>query len=217
MLGASEARAETCDAAEAEARATRIRTHLQREKRRARTWDLSWGAGLAVVSIGQGVMALTDTMPIGDYTDATEASLWVGAGKSAIGSAARFVLRLKIVDPGAPSGDACADADAAERALRESGKHERTTFFLNHLGGLALNVAGALYLGLEEDAWSEAALSTALGYPVALAIAYTQPRDSWHAWRSGSLSASDRDGSVSVSIGPVRSRAFTGLIVSGAF
>jgi hypothetical protein len=206
--------AEPCHGAAAAARATRIRTLLAREARRGRRWDVGWGVGLGVVAVAQGALAYTETTPVGEPTDAKLASLWVGAIKATIGAGAHVVLPLRVTQPGAPTGDACADLAAAERALRDTARAERAAFVLNHLGGLALTVGGALYLGLGEDDWGEAALSAALGYPVGLAITYTLPRDAWHAWRDGEQRG---DATVTWRLTPVRSRELTGVVVGGVF
>ncbi len=206
-----------CDASMAEAQTARIRTHLDDEHRRGRRWDLGWAIGLGVVAVGEAGLALTDTAPLGgEYTDALDASLWIGSIKSTLGVIARGVVGMKVVRVGAATGDACADLAAAERALRETAKHEKVSFFLTHAAGVVLNAAGALYLGLHEDDWGEAAVSTALGYPVSLAIAYTQPRRSWKAVRDGSLLAPTAS-TVTWRADPVHSRAFTGMVVRGAF
>ena len=114
-----------------------------------------------------------------------------------------------------PTGDACADLADATRALRESAHNEKEGFYLNHIGGLALPVGGALLLGFYFDSWEEAAISFGLGYPVSLATTYTQPRRSWRAVRSGELTVAAP--AASWRLTPVHGRVYSGLVISGEF
>jgi hypothetical protein len=199
--------AEACDPTEAGARAARLQTHLDRERRRARRWDNAWLVTFATATVAQGSARLAEWTPLGDYDDDAEAGLEVGTVKGAVATLAHVVLRLKIVRP-ERTGDPCVDAEAAERAFRASARNERRSFYLNHLGSFAFNVGGMLYLGLREDAWGEAALSTGIGYPVGLLAVYTQPRGVWKAERRGGIEAT---------IGVARRRDFTGLVLAGTF
>ena len=94
------------------------------------------------------------------------------------------------------------------RALAKTAANEKRSFFLNHLGSLALNVAGLLYLGLQEDEWGEGAKSIAIGYPIGMLAVYTQPRATWKARRRGTFEAT---------VGVARRRDFTGLVLTGSF
>jgi hypothetical protein len=174
-----------CDEALAAARAGAIRAHLDGEARRARRWDIGWAVGFGVITAGQLGLVAAEWTPLGDYDEVAEASLTVGAVKSGIGTLAHVILPLRITRAPAPTGDACADLDAAERALAATAAAERKAFWLNHGGSLALAVGGMLYLGLAEDDWGEGVTSFAIGYPVALLAVYLQPRGSWKAARDG--------------------------------
>ncbi|MBE7449786.1 MAG: hypothetical protein HS111_13060 [Kofleriaceae bacterium] len=58
------------------------------------------------------------------------------------------------------SGDGCADRGRGRAALARAARSAQRSFWLNHLGGLALQLAGTLYIGLSvEDAWGDAAIS----------------------------------------------------------
>lgn len=201
------AAAAPCDPAEAEARTARIEAHLDREKRRARRWDNLWLITFATATAVQGAGIATETT-LGEYDDAAEAGLAVGAIKSGIGALAHVILRLKVVRPGPRTGDPCADLEAAERALARTAANEKRSFFLNHLGSLALNVGGLLYLGLQEDEWGEGAKSIAIGYPIGMLAVYTQPRATWKARRRGTFEAT---------VGVARRRDFTGIVLAGSF
>jgi len=197
-----------CDEADAAARTTKIRALLDGEAKRARRWNLAWGIGFGTVAAGQFGLTLADYTPLGDYDDDKEVGLYFAAGKAALGSLAHVVLPLKIVRPGPLTGDACADLDAAERALRASGRNEQRSFYLNHLGAFAMNAGSLLLLGMVFDTWREGWLGLAIGYPVGLLHAYTQPR---RAWRWARRLPDD------VSVTVVRNEDAWGLAIGGAF
>jgi hypothetical protein len=200
---AAEARAD-CDPAAAAKETAEIRATLDREARHARIWDTGWAIGFGVVTAAQLTLALTETDPLGDFDDDIEAGLYVGAVNSGIGFLGHVVLPMKIVRPGAPTGDACADLDAARAALRETAHHQKNAFYLNHIGGFVTNAAALLVLGFGFDTWSQGAQAFALGYPVGLANTYTGPRGAWHRARA-------LPPAVSWQLVPVKTRSYTGL------
>lgn len=208
------AAAQPCDPVEAEVRTAEIRAHLAHEGKRSRRWNIAWGVTFATLSVAQAGLVVAEYNPTGDYDDKAQANYVVGASKSAIASLAHVVLPLKIVRAGAATGDACADLAAAERALRKSGENEKRSFWLNHLGAIALNGGGLLILGLGFDAWKEGAISAAMGYPIGLLHAYTQPRRSWHAVRNGRL-LRPASPTVSWQLGAVHTEHYTGLVLGG--
>ena len=118
--------------------------------------------------------------------------MWVGAAKSTVGALVHAILPLRIREP--------ATCDDAEAVLRKAARDERRLFFLNHIGGLALNAAGALLL-VHVQSWREGLISFALGYPVGLIHAYTLPRGSWHAVRA--ISVLPHDGGVTLTLAGV--------------
>jgi hypothetical protein len=158
----------------AHAECEKLRSHLDREARRARRWDLAWALTFGTFAVAQGGMLAAEWVPGQEWNDDAAAGLKVGIVKSSIASLSHIVLRLKVERP---SADDCA---SLARAVRETARHEKQAFYLNHVGSLLLNVGGLLWLGLVEDAWPEGWKSIALGYPIGLISTYTQPRASWH-------------------------------------
>ena len=151
------------------------------EAARAHAWNVDWGLIFFGVTVVQAAGALT---PVGDKQRDT---LIVGAAKSGIGALSHAILPIKIDKLG-----------ECRRALAAAGKLERNLFFLNHLGGLAVNIGGAVVLG-HLHSWKDGLLSFAIGWPVGLLHAYTLPRGAWHYVRS--VTATPTDGGAMVSIG----------------
>jgi hypothetical protein len=180
------AAAEPCDPATASAEAAAIRAQLDRDARNGRRWDIAWAVTFGVAAGVQVGAIAAEFTPLGDYDDDAEANLYIGAINSGLGAVTHALLPLDVVRPPDASGDACADLATAQLALRETARHEQQTFYLDHVGGLAVNAAGALILGFGYDAWTEGITSFALGYPVALLATYTQPRGAWHRARNSS-------------------------------
>jgi hypothetical protein len=215
-LGTARAEAAPCNPDEAAARAAAIRAHLEDQARRARIWDWGWGVGFTVAAAGQGALIAAEWHPIDDYDDDVEAALIVGTVQSVLSAVPHAVMPLTIVRPPPPTGDPCADADAAERALRETAGNQRTGFYLNHAGGVAFAVGGLLVLGLGYDTWEEGLKSAAVSIPIGLILTYTQPRGSWKAVRSGRFAAPAGTG-ASLRLAPIHAPGFTGLALGGAF
>ena len=153
-LAASVAHAEPDDA---------LCARLRREHDRAWRWNLGWGVGLGVAAIAQATAAPL----IGDREQRD--TLYVGAVESAIGAASSVVTPLSI-DP------TCTDAAAA---IADAGRRERNAFYLNHVGGLVVNLAGAIVLA-HYTTVGNGALAFAVGYSIALVRTYTAPRWAWH-------------------------------------
>jgi len=205
IAGVAPASAVACDEAAATARTEKLRALLDGQARNARRWNLGWGIGFGVAALGQFGLAYAEYTPLGEYTEDTEAGLYVAGTKAALASLSHVILPLKIVRVPAATGDPCADVEAAERALRLTGKRERQSFFLNHAGALAANLAGLILLATVFDTWHEAWVGAAMGYPIGLIHAYTQPRRGWHWWRNAPA--------VTV----VHNEQMTGLALGGAF
>jgi hypothetical protein len=164
--------------------ASRIEGHLDREARRARRWDLTWGITYSALTVGQLGLVAAEWVPRRPFDDNVRAALVMGAGKTTIGALARFILPIKVARP-VRGGAGCVEPAAALAALDKTAAHERRTFILNLAGGLALNIAGLVILGTVFDDWQEGAISFGLGLPVALLSVITQPRGSWKAVRRG--------------------------------
>jgi hypothetical protein len=197
--------AAACDPEVAGAEAATLRAHLDGEARRARRWNLGWAIAFGGLAAAQGALVAAEWTPLGDYDADAEAELWIGAGKATIAMLARAVTPLRVHRP-AVTGDGCVDLEAAQRALRATARAQRRTFWLNHLGGLALNVGGLVLFRTTRDGWTGGLRSAALGYPVGIASTYTQPRGSWRGVRQGDLR-----------IGIVRGGGYTGLALGGSF
>ena len=179
-----QAPARACDVALSIERDGKIRARLDREARRSRVWNIAWGIVFTTATAGQLVAIATEFAPLDPYSDDTEAGYAVGAIKSGLGALTRVLLPLRVARPGPPTGDACADLAAAEAAQRRTAKLQRRAFYMNHAGGLVVNLAGLLYLGLVQGSWKQGAISVATGYPIGLLSIYTAPRGAWHAERN---------------------------------
>lgn len=158
-----------------------LRHHLEREQRRVARWNTGW----AIAYGGAVVIQLVDTAfeykPFGEYDERYRDTLYVGAIKATVGVGARLVLPLRIHVP-APVAEPCAERDALRAALADAGRRERTSFYLNHIGGFTVNAIGAAFLWQRDDL-ETAALSLGTGIAAGILAAYTQPRLSWHWWR----------------------------------
>lgn len=145
-----------------------LRQRLTREHDRAARWTLGWGLGLGGLAVAQGVAA-----PFVDDRVQRD-TLYVGAVNAAIGAASSLVFPLRI--DATPDGASCAEV---EQAVIAGGTIERSAFYLDHLGGFAVNVGAAVVLAYYTDV-KTAALSFAAGYAIALVRTYTSPRWAWH-------------------------------------
>lgn len=168
---ASPAAPTTCDVREVE----ELRAHLAHQARRASTWNFAWKWTFTAAAVGSTAVALADPFP--ELRD----GLYVSGGKAAIGALGRWILPLKIDVP-APDPDPCTDLARLREVLAKAAKHQRALFLTNHIGGLAVNLAGAGILWYRGSP-SQALLSFATGYPVGLLSTYTMPRGSWHRHR----------------------------------
>jgi hypothetical protein len=140
---------------------------LRQEHDRARTWNIGWGVGLGVAAVAQaGVAPL-----LGNHEERD--TLYVGAVESAIGAASSLVTPLSVDAP----DPLCRDVD--DDTLARAGRRERNAFYLNHVGGLLVNLGGALILA-HYTTTGNAALAFGVGYAVSLVRTYTAPRWAWH-------------------------------------
>jgi hypothetical protein len=173
----SPAAAETC-----EEEATALRAHLESESRRATRWNVIWGVLFGAAVVGQLGFALAEVDPLGrEFTTDTEETLYVGAAKATLAVGSKVFLPLRIPVPAA-AADTCTDVRALRLALAQAGRREQRSFWLTHLGGTAVNLAGATILTVRRSL-KVGAISFAISYPVGPASAYTQPRRSWKLWR----------------------------------
>jgi hypothetical protein len=168
--------ARTASAAPCEADSASIRAHLTDEAQRAHRWNLVWGLGFGAAAVGQLALGIDPTHSLDRDL---EQAAYVGAAKATVGALGHVVTPL-VVEVPPPVPDACADLAALRAAAIRTAARERTTFWLNQIGALAVNATGAVVLG-ERTTWANAGESFALGYAVGLISTYTMPRGSWHA------------------------------------
>ena len=189
VLLALSARADATCAAEAD----ELRGFLAKEIASADKWDLAWALAFAGVSTAQTAAAVTKFKPGGGFTADDEATLYVGGAKSFIGFGAHTITAIRVKLP-APDPDPCVDVARLRKALAKLGKAERQTFWMTHLGGFAINLAGGAILW-HERSFKVGLISVLVSLPVGPFTAYTMPRAAWHRWR-------EQKASWTVGIGP---------------
>jgi hypothetical protein len=166
-----------------EQEATALHEHLERESERAGRWNTIWAVLFGAAVVGQVGFAIAEKDPLGgDYDQDTKETLIVGASKATLAVASKVILPLRIPVPGRTT-DACADVLALRAALATAAKREKRSFWLTHLGGTAINIAGATILTVRRS-FKVGAISFAISYPIGPASAYTQPRRSWKLYRA---------------------------------
>ncbi|MGE3765879.1 MAG: hypothetical protein AB7L94_26700 [Kofleriaceae bacterium] len=175
-LAAREARAADC-AADAD----RLRAHLEVAEVNTSRWQLAWTIVFTSAAAGQFALALAEWNPFGEFDDKYRDTLLVGGTKATIGIGSRLIFPLRAHVP-APNADRCVELAELRKSITKLGKKERQSFWLTHLGGTALNLAGVAVLWYLHD-FKTGALSFAISYPVGITSAYTLPRASWHLWR----------------------------------
>lgn len=162
--------------------ADHLRAHLVEADRSTFRWNLGWSIAFGAASAGQLALALAEWNPGGEFDAKYRDTLYVGAAKAGIGLASRIVLPLRARVP-APEADRCAELVALRASVSDLATKERRLFWLTHIGGTALNLAGAALLW-QRHSFSTGAVSFAISYPVGVASAYTLPRKSWKLWRA---------------------------------
>lgn len=156
-----------------------LRAALTTEAHNTHRWNAIWGWLYTGTAVGAATLGVID--PVHEL----QAGFYVSAGKAGIAGLSRWIMPLYVRVPD-PTGDACADLALMHRELARIGKAERTTFFTNHLGGLALNIAGG-YIVYHYAGGGQAALSVGGGMAVGLISTYTMPRRGWHMWRDATV------------------------------
>ena len=168
-------------AADCAADADRLRAHLEQAEVSTSRWQLAWTIAFGAAAAGQFALALAEWNPFGEFDDKYRDTLLVGGTKATIGVGSRLIFPLRAHVP-APDADRCADLAALRKSAAALGKKERQSFWLTHLGGTALNLAGAGLLWYRH-AFKTGAVSFLISYPVGITSAYTLPRKTWHLWR----------------------------------
>lgn len=178
---ATSARAQT--APDCTTEAAELHEHLETESQRARRWNTIWAILFGAAVVGQATLAIAEVNPTGgDFDQDAKETLYVGTAKATLAVGSKVILPLRIPAPSRTT-DACADVKALRLALAEAGKRERRSFWLTHIGGTAVNLAGFTILTIRRS-FKVGAISFAISYPVGPASAYTQPRRSWKQWRA---------------------------------
>jgi len=186
-------------------RAAAVRARLDQQRRAAFRWRVGWAIGFGAASVGQLALDEAGWNPFGTYDDGARQSYRVGALKSTIGLAARIVIPMRVPRPPV-TGDGCVDLAAAEAARQVAARGQRRSFWLNHVGGLALNLAASAYL-VHAASWEDAAISFGIGWSVGLVSVYTMPRGAWRDQRT----------SVEWQVTPVTGAGVRGVAVVGSF
>ena len=176
-----------------------LRADLERESRRADHWVLAWRIIYTASAVGEFGLGASGTGSADDRQ-----GYWVGGAKSSLAALGFWFSPLRIHVP-PPSGDACIDRSMLRNTAERVASDERTAFWVAHVGGLIVNIGGAVLLA-ETASWRTGLLSFATGYPVGLLSNYTMPRASWGRVRESTWTAG-------VTTGPGR----WGLVVAGSF
>ncbi len=175
-LAPSEAHAADC-ATDAD----RYRAHLEAAEVSTSRWQTAWTIAFSAAAVGQFALALAEWNPFGDFDDKYRDTLLVGGTKATIGVGSRLIFPLRARIP-APDADRCTELAQLRKEVARLGKKERQSFWLTHIGGTALNLAGAGVLW-HRHAFKTGAVSFLISYPVGVTSAYTLPRKTWHLWR----------------------------------
>lgn len=185
-----------------------LRAYIDDQAARTQRWNVAWGIGFAVGASAEYAMLLSEWSPLGEWNADVRAGTLAGAIKASVGVASKLVTPLKAFRAPPATGDACADLAAAEATLRATAVRQRRAFYLNHIGGLAVNLAGVLALGLWADSWRQAAMSFAIGAPIGLLSTYTMPRGAWKTSRTSRFD---------VAAAPMPLPGGGGLVLAGSF
>jgi len=175
-------------AAEADcaADADRLRAHLVAVEPAVFRWNTGWTIALGAAAVAQFTVAVTKTNPFGTFDADFQEAMYVGGTKATIGMLARIVTPLRVRLPDA-NADRCAELTALRASVKKLARQERQNFWLTHLGGLAMNLAGGALLW-HRRSFKVGAISVLSSVPVGWAIAYTLPRKTWHLYREESAS-----------------------------
>ena len=161
--------------------ADRLRGHLEQADISTSRWQLAWTIVFTTAAAGQFALALAEWNPFGEFDDKYRDTLLVGGTKATIGIGSRLIFPLRAHVP-APNADRCVELAELRKEVTRLGKKERQSFWLTHIGGTALNLAGAGLLWYRHE-FKTGAVSFLISWPVGITSAYTLPRKSWKLWR----------------------------------
>ena len=172
----------------AEQRLEWIDRKLRVEAHNARLWSGLWGAGYGAITVGQSILATTQT------DTGSRAENIVGAVASFIG-----VLAVVILPPSVERDqswwekhkrrlslheDPCATLATAEHLLvRGADSEEFGIGPLTHIGNFAINIAAGLVLGIGFNRWAAFAYVGLVGIAVGEAQVITEPTGAIEALR----------------------------------
>ena len=188
------------------ASADRLRAHLEQADVSVSRWQLAWTIVFGTAAAASATLAIAEYKPFGEFDDKYRDTLWVSSAKATIGLASRVILPLRVHIPDR-SADRCVELAQLRESVTKLGRKERDSFWLTHLGGTALNLAGGLLLW-HRHTLATGAVSFAISYPVGITSAYTLPRKTWHLWREEKLTWT---------VGVVPSSAGTLFVLGGTF
>jgi hypothetical protein len=170
------------NAADCAADADRLRTHLEQAEVSTGRWQLAWTLAFTAAAAGQFALALAEWNPFGEFDDKYRDTLLVGGSKATLGIGSRLLFPLRTHVPAA-NADRCVELAALRKEVTRLGKKERQSFWLTHIGGTALNLAGAGLLWYRHE-FKTGAVSFLISWPVGITSAYTLPRKTWKLWRA---------------------------------
>ena len=204
LLLAVPARAHAQDCA---ASADRLRAHLEQADVGVSRWQLAWTIAFGAAAATSAGLALAEYKPFGTFDEDYRDTLWVSSAKATVGFLSRIVMPLRVSIPDKTSDDRCSELAALRESVATLGRKERDSFWLTHIGGTALNLAGGLLLW-HRRSLGVGAVSFAVSYPVGITSAYTLPRGTWHLWR---------EERATWTVGVVPTDEATLLVVGGTF
>jgi hypothetical protein len=170
------------NAADCAADADRLRIHLEQAEVSTGRWQLAWTLAFTAAAAGQFALALAEWNPFGEFDDKYRDTLLVGGSKATLGIGSRLLFPLRTHVPAA-NADRCVELAALRKEVTRLGKKERQSFWLTHIGGTALNLAGAGLLWYRHE-FKTGAVSFLISWPVGITSAYTLPRKTWKLWRA---------------------------------
>jgi len=148
---------------------------------RAPDWNFWWSFGFVAAAVG--VIVVGDVVRPDWISERTRVGLHVTAAKATVGALGRSLFQLDV-----GYERRCLDErrqpPGMQRALvARAARAERKTFWMSLAGGLTLNTAGLLYLGLARDDWRTGAITFASGTVVSVLTLWSLPHRAWSQHR----------------------------------
>jgi hypothetical protein len=165
-------------------RAAELAEIARRAQRNDRIWTYTWGAGMAGLVIGNGVLSRTSSRE-------SHVDYYFGLGGSALGLVAvmagtfselrllgkmRRELAVAAGSAGAGDVELCAAAHRAEKDLAEVARLEkRSRSWITHVGNVVVNAGLGIGLGAGYGRWQQAFIQTTVGIAIGEAQVLTRP------------------------------------------